>query len=129
MINRFAVVLSADDVVRAKPAPDLYVLAAQRLGLEPARCVAVEDSAAGVAAARAAGCPVVGFTGFNDDKASLEGTALTIDRWGQLTYQRLLALIAESDFEQNDADTDGQLGGRDNHEAPGVAGINAAAGE
>jgi beta-phosphoglucomutase-like phosphatase (HAD superfamily) len=94
MQDRFAMVLSASDVERAKPAPDLYLLAAERLGLKPARCFAIEDSAAGVAAARAAGCPVIGFTGFNVTKTPLEGAALMINQWHELTYERLRALVA-----------------------------------
>jgi beta-phosphoglucomutase-like phosphatase (HAD superfamily) len=53
------VVVSADEVPAGKPAPDVYLLAAGRLGVEPARTVAVEDSLNGVLAARAAGMRVV----------------------------------------------------------------------
>jgi HAD superfamily hydrolase (TIGR01509 family) len=65
----FAVVLSADEVPRPKPAPDLYVEACARLHAEPGRAVALEDSPTGVAAARAAGMIVVGVP-------SLPGVAL-----------------------------------------------------
>lgn len=50
-------------VARGKPAPDLFEHAAARMGAEPARCLVVEDSLAGVTAARAAGMRVLGFTG------------------------------------------------------------------
>jgi len=50
----FPVVVTLDDVARAKPAPDLFLLAAQRLGVEPARCLVIEDSVQGVTAAGAA---------------------------------------------------------------------------
>jgi len=50
----FAAVVTASEVARAKPAPDLYLAAARALGLPPSRCVAIEDTAAGVQAARAA---------------------------------------------------------------------------
>ncbi|HWA50472.1 MAG TPA: HAD family hydrolase [Dongiaceae bacterium] len=50
-------------VARAKPAPDLFLLAAQRMGVDPARCLVVEDSPLGIAAARAAGMKVWQFTG------------------------------------------------------------------
>ncbi len=53
--ERFDTVLTCDDVTRGKPSPDLYLLAASRLGVAPERCVAVEDSNHGVAAAHAAG--------------------------------------------------------------------------
>ena len=50
-----------EDVRAPKPAPDMYLLAASRAGVEAARCVVVEDSATGVRAARAAGMRVFGF--------------------------------------------------------------------
>jgi HAD superfamily hydrolase (TIGR01509 family) len=52
---RFETILTRDDVVNCKPSPDLYLLAASRLGVTPQVCVAVEDSNHGVAAAHAAG--------------------------------------------------------------------------
>ncbi len=53
--NRFDTILTRDDVTRGKPSPDLYLLAASRLGVSPEFCVAVEDSNHGVTAAHAAG--------------------------------------------------------------------------
>ncbi|MGZ3498013.1 MAG: HAD family hydrolase [Vulcanimicrobiaceae bacterium] len=53
------VLVTADDVAHGKPAPDCYMLAARRLGVEPARCLVVEDSEHGVDAGAAAGMDVV----------------------------------------------------------------------
>lgn len=53
------VVVSQEDVRHPKPHPEPYLLAARRLGVDPARCVAVEDSRTGAASAAAAGMPVV----------------------------------------------------------------------
>jgi HAD superfamily hydrolase (TIGR01509 family) len=53
--SRFDTILTHDDVARSKPSPDLYLLAAERLGLQPQACVAVEDSNPGIAAAHGAG--------------------------------------------------------------------------
>ncbi|WP_066942612.1 HAD family hydrolase [Streptomyces lushanensis] len=55
----FAFTLSADDTVRTKPHPDPYRAAAERLGVGPGACVAVEDSPDGSASAQAAGCAVL----------------------------------------------------------------------
>lgn len=54
---------SANYVTNGKPAPDLFLLAAERLQVAPADCVVVEDSAVGVAAASAAGMKPIGFVG------------------------------------------------------------------
>jgi len=56
-------VYSADLVARAKPHPDIFLHAASALAVEPARCLAIEDSVNGVASARAAGMTVWGFAG------------------------------------------------------------------
>ncbi|MSU88448.1 HAD-IA family hydrolase [Rhodobacteraceae bacterium 2CG4] len=54
---------SADHVARGKPAPDLFLHAAEALGVPPAHCAVLEDSPHGVAGARAAGMAAVGFVG------------------------------------------------------------------
>lgn len=56
-------VYSADLVARAKPHPDVFLHAADRLGIPPERCLAIEDSVNGVTSARAAGMTVWGFSG------------------------------------------------------------------
>jgi HAD superfamily hydrolase (TIGR01509 family) len=55
----FAVTLAGDEVPNGKPSPDPYLLACGLLGAEPAQCVVLEDSAAGVLSGKAAGCAVV----------------------------------------------------------------------
>ena len=55
LLQRFGAVAGGDEVARGKPAPDLFLLAAERLGRKPAECVVLEDSEAGVRAAAAAG--------------------------------------------------------------------------
>jgi HAD superfamily hydrolase (TIGR01509 family) len=57
--GRFPHVITADDVPRPKPAPDIYLEAARRLGLPAGQCIAVEDSDVGVRAASAAGMTVL----------------------------------------------------------------------
>jgi HAD superfamily hydrolase (TIGR01509 family) len=56
-------VFSAEQVARPKPYPDVYLHAARELGVEPARCVVVEDSISGLNAARAAGMKTIAFVG------------------------------------------------------------------
>jgi len=74
-------IFSADEVPHGKPAPDLFLHAADRMGVEPARCAVVEDSAYGVAAARAAGMRVLGFGGgvTPGDRLAGDGTVVFDD--------------------------------------------------
>ena len=57
----FDAVVTGNDITRSKPDPEIFLLAAQRLGLEPSQCVVFEDAVSGVEAAQAAGSPAVGF--------------------------------------------------------------------
>jgi beta-phosphoglucomutase len=60
--HMFTIIVRADQVGRGKPAPDVFLEAARQLGVDAADCLAFEDAPMGVAAARAAGMPVVGLT-------------------------------------------------------------------
>lgn len=60
-----SVMVTADDVQRGKPAPDPYLLAAERIGVAPADCLVIEDAPAGVASAKAAGAKVIAVTTTN----------------------------------------------------------------
>ncbi|MGW9192366.1 HAD family hydrolase [Micromonospora chersina] len=59
LADAFGATLSTEETARGKPAPDVWLAVAARLGVDPARCVAVEDSSNGVRSAAAAGCRVV----------------------------------------------------------------------
>lgn len=67
----FRIVVSGDDVGRGKPAPDIYLLAARRLGVDPAGCTAVEDSPAGVTAAARAGMRTIAIPNAHSPSAGL----------------------------------------------------------
>jgi HAD superfamily hydrolase (TIGR01509 family) len=56
--GRFNAIATGDEVVNGKPSPDLFLLAAQRLGIEPSQCLVLEDSEAGIVAAHRAGMQV-----------------------------------------------------------------------
>jgi beta-phosphoglucomutase family hydrolase len=58
----FAAVVIGAEVARSKPAPDIFLAAAKRMSLPPERCVVFEDSASGLQAANAAGCPCVALS-------------------------------------------------------------------
>jgi len=67
----FGITIAGDEVEHGKPAPDMFLLAAKRLGCEPSQCVVIEDSAPGVAAGRAAGIPTLGVCRVPGTEASL----------------------------------------------------------
>ncbi|MDF3301823.1 HAD family hydrolase [Streptomyces tropicalis] len=77
-------VFSSQDVGRGKPAPDLFLYAAERMGVAPARCVVVEDSPLGVRAAVAAGMDVLGFTAMTPPER-LTGATRLFGEFGELT--------------------------------------------
>ncbi|MGL5447729.1 MAG: HAD family hydrolase [Rhabdaerophilum sp.] len=85
-------IYSASQVARGKPAPDVFLFAASQVGLDPAHAIVIEDSAAGVTAARRAGMPVIGFTGASNgiadlgERLSKAGAALVISHMSELPH-------------------------------------------
>ncbi|MET7292493.1 HAD family hydrolase [Streptomyces griseoloalbus] len=77
-------IFSSQDVGRGKPAPDLFLYAAERMGVAPERCVVVEDSPLGVQAAVAAGMDVYGFTAMTP-AGRLVGATRLFDDMRELT--------------------------------------------
>ena len=91
LYDRFAPhIFSASQVRRGKPAPDIFLFAAERMHTDPADCLVIEDSVAGVQATRAAGMPVLGFTGASDclpghgNRLVAEGAFATIQHMSEL---------------------------------------------
>jgi HAD superfamily hydrolase (TIGR01509 family) len=83
----FTATVSSEEVARGKPAPDVYVEAARRLGVEPQACAAVEDSHGGIRSAKAAGMRVIVFPNrsYPPDAASLAQADVTIGSLDALT--------------------------------------------
>jgi HAD superfamily hydrolase (TIGR01509 family) len=81
----FDVVVSASEVARGKPHPDLFLRAAERLSVEPRACIVVEDSAPGVRAARAAGMTAIALASSMDRASLLDaGAHAVIDHLSSL---------------------------------------------
>ncbi len=83
----FATTVSSEEVAHGKPAPDVYLEAARRLGVEPRSCAAVEDSHGGIRSAKAAGMRVIVFPNrsYPPDAASLAQADVTIRSLDELT--------------------------------------------
>jgi HAD superfamily hydrolase (TIGR01509 family) len=90
----FDVTVSAEEVGgEGKPSPAIYLHTASRLGVDPARCVVVEDSRNGVLSARAAGMYCIGLrNGFNDDQ-DLSEAHIVVDGLGEIDWATLMALV------------------------------------
>jgi len=85
--DAFRVTVSSEEVERGKPAPDVYLAAARRLGVEPAECVAVEDSSNGLRSAAAAGMTVIAVPNPHYPPAAdaLSLAAATVSVVGEIT--------------------------------------------
>ncbi len=93
--HHFESVCSCDDVgTRVKPLPDVYLLVANRLGVDPGQCVVVEDSSSGVAAAIAAGMHCIALHTAHNDHQDLSGAHTHIRHFDELTSERLASLAA-----------------------------------
>lgn len=71
----FAVRCSASEVIHGKPAPDLFLLTASRIGIAPENCLVVEDSVFGIQGAKAAGMKVAGYTSSHSAETLLQSGA------------------------------------------------------
>ncbi|HEY4964452.1 MAG TPA: HAD family phosphatase [Candidatus Saccharimonadales bacterium] len=89
----FDEVITTDDIKEHKPHPESYLAALQRLGASPAKSIVFEDSAAGIQAGNAAGAKVIGITKYNSDKSTLVNTALTVNDWNDVSYDKLESLV------------------------------------
>jgi len=83
----FAATVSSEEVAHGKPAPDVYLEAARRLGVEPTRCAAVEDSHGGIRSAKSAGMRVIAIPNptYPPDDAALALADVTLRSLDELT--------------------------------------------
>lgn len=87
----FQATVAGDEVARGKPAPDVYLAAAERLGVRPAECLAIEDTGLGAAAAVAAGMRVIGVARVPGEVGRLLGAgAGLVDRLDPTVLREVL---------------------------------------
>ncbi len=91
--NYFAAIVTAEDVSRGKPDPEVFLAAAGRIGVAPNRCVVFEDALVGIEAAHRGGMKVVAVATTNPIE-KLMGADLAVHRLDELSVDQLAALVA-----------------------------------
>ncbi|EGG31622.1 HAD family hydrolase [Paenibacillus sp. HGF5] len=84
LLDQFECVVSGEEVEKGKPAPDVYLKAAELLGVEPEHCMVLEDARHGVAAAKAAGMTCIGFVNPNSGNQDLSQADHVVDSIGDV---------------------------------------------
>jgi len=90
----FSATVDGMDVTRGKPDPQVFLIAAERLGVPPDRCAVVEDAPVGVQAAHAAGMAAVALLSTGRTRESLADADLVVESLGELSPERIRALLA-----------------------------------
>ena len=92
----FDAVVSADDASKSKPAPEPFLLAASKLGLNPDDCVVIEDGVHGVAAARAGGMKCIGVAACDRFGRNLSEADLVVDSLDEISYETIERLGSQA---------------------------------
>jgi len=90
--DSFQAIVTGEQVTQGKPAPDTFLLAAQKLGLDPSQCVVVEDAVQGVEAGKGAGMAVIAVT-TTRERAELTQADLIVDCLIEVTAQQAMQLL------------------------------------
>ena len=101
----FEAISSAEDTQRGKPDPQVFLVAAEKLGVAPECCVVMEDAVAGVQAARAGGmgCIAVRFVGHHAASAlNTAGANLVVESLEQVSVQTVRSIIEESNYSEDE---------------------------
>lgn len=88
--------MTAEDVQRGKPDPQVFLLAAERAEVAPPHCVVIEDAPAGVAAAQAAGMKCIALVSTGRVRDSLLSADLVVDSLRELNAARIAGLLGRS---------------------------------
>jgi beta-phosphoglucomutase len=90
----FGAVVTGDDVRHGKPDPEVFALAAKRLGVRPVNCVVIEDAPVGIAAAHAAGMLGIGLLSTGRTRADLAAADVIVNSLDEISPKMLEELIA-----------------------------------
>ncbi|MFH0880531.1 MAG: HAD family phosphatase [Lentisphaerota bacterium] len=89
MGDAFNAIVAGEDVAHGKPFPDIFLLAAKKMGVDPAHCVVFEDAPAGIQAAHAAGMRVIGVLSSHTAQ-ELKQADMLIHHFGEMTPERII---------------------------------------
>lgn len=90
--HHFNVVISGEWVKKGKPAPDIFLKAARRLGVKPEECVVIEDAEMGVEAAVSAGMKCVGYVNPNSGSQNLSKACVIMDDMQKINYEYIISV-------------------------------------
>ena len=93
LISFFPELVSGQDIARGKPAPDIFLLAAERLRISPENCLVIEDSPHGVAGAKEAGMRCVGYANPNSGRQNLSRADMVVDDFSLENRERIVSLL------------------------------------
>lgn len=86
LASKFDRLCGGDTVIHAKPEPDLFLYAAEQVGVDPVKCLVIEDSANGVRAAKKAGMTVIGYRNLNSGEQDLSPADFIVDNYLNFPY-------------------------------------------
>jgi beta-phosphoglucomutase family hydrolase len=98
----FDTVVCAEDITHSKPDPEIFLKAAQRLGVEPAECIVIEDARLGIEAARKAGMKSVGYRNPSSGNQDLSKADWVVSDFTKLDLQELLRASSQGSKNRQD---------------------------
>jgi beta-phosphoglucomutase-like phosphatase (HAD superfamily) len=94
LTNYFESITTGEEVLNSKPAPDIFLLAAEKLGVDPMDCLVIEDSVSGIIAAKDAGMKVIAISS-EDNEEDLENADLVVESFSAITLKAIDALALD----------------------------------
>lgn len=92
--GRFEIMVTADDATHHKPHPEIYLKAAEHVGMSPRKCIVIEDAISGIQAGHAAGMKVIGYSKFVNNIDTLQQAELVVTDFSELSYEKLARLAS-----------------------------------
>ena len=94
-MDYFSEVVSTEEVTHSKPAPDVYLAAAERIGIKPTNCLGIEDTKNGAGAVHNAGMVCVGFANPEFPKQDLASADVVVSSFEDLAAESLVKIYQE----------------------------------